>query len=449
MSKHYTMRPPKLTLRFEVPDRATVHGGQLAIAAVLEKFGLKMRVKAERALDPRSTRGKGYDPVVYVSGIIFALTSGGCSLADVEGLNEDEALKSFLGIKRFPDESSVGEWLRNVGEPGAEAVRKIVRDFVAWALAQAKPARYRHAGQVECFFDDTELEVSGRSFEGARINYEGNLALGWQTLWVGPFLADGVLGAEGDVSSQLRPLLEANQTLWKREEAYLYADSGSSAGAYLQAIEERFGQWSVSYNKWTSALERQAAAFPEGYWSAPVQKKGRKGGPEVEQYAWARYQPEGCEQPRRFAVARRRGAEDLFWSYGFVTTHEQDGAAQAVFERHHLKGEMERRFSEVLSDLDLHHPPCAKLSANRVYYALASLAYNVVQALKVIWMPEGEQARRVRTLVHRLLLIPVRIQRHARKLAACFYLPVHRQTWWHAFLKELLPRCGVALPQPA
>lgn len=276
MSKHYTMRPPRFALRFESPERATVHGGELAIAAVLEKFGLKKRVKAARALDPRSARGKGYDPVVYVSGILFALTSGGCALADVEGLNEDEALKSFLGIKRFPDESSVGEWLRNVGEPGAEAVRKIVRDFVAWGLAQAKPERYRHAGQVECFFDDTELEVSGRSFEGARINYEGNLALGWQTLWVGPFLADGVLGAEGDVSSQLRPLLESNQSLWKRAEAYLYADSGSSAGAHLQAIEECFGQWSVSYNKWTRALERQAAAFPEAYWSAPVQRKGAR-----------------------------------------------------------------------------------------------------------------------------------------------------------------------------
>lgn len=195
MSKHYTMRPPKFSLQFEPCEKATVHGGQLAIAAVLEKFGLKKRVKAARGLDPRTAKGKGYDPVVYVSGIVYALTSGGCSLLEVEALNEDEALKSFLGIERFPDESSVGEWLRNVGEPGVEAVRKIVRDFVAWAFAQADEARYLHAGQMECFFDDTQLEVYGRTFEGARINYEGKLALGWQTLWVGPFLVDGVLGS--------------------------------------------------------------------------------------------------------------------------------------------------------------------------------------------------------------------------------------------------------------
>jgi predicted dehydrogenase len=49
-----------------------------------------------------------------------------------------------------------------------------------------------------------------------------------QTLWVGPFLVDGVLGYAGDVSSQLRPLLETNRGLWEREKAYLYADSASS-----------------------------------------------------------------------------------------------------------------------------------------------------------------------------------------------------------------------------
>ena len=63
---------------------------------VLDRFGLKKRVNAERALDPRTAKGKGYDPVVYVAGILLSLTSGGCSLKGVEALNEDEALKGFL-----------------------------------------------------------------------------------------------------------------------------------------------------------------------------------------------------------------------------------------------------------------------------------------------------------------------------------------------------------------
>ena len=42
-----------------------------------------------------------------MTGIVYALTNGGCTLAEVEELNADEALKACLGVKRFPDESSV------------------------------------------------------------------------------------------------------------------------------------------------------------------------------------------------------------------------------------------------------------------------------------------------------------------------------------------------------
>jgi hypothetical protein len=55
-----------------------------------------------------------------------------------------------------------------------------------------------------------------------------------------------------------------------------------------------------------------------------------------------------------------------------------------AFEHHRLKGDKERAFSDLLSDLDLHNPPCADLQANRMFYALATLAYNALMALKLI-----------------------------------------------------------------
>jgi hypothetical protein len=443
MSRHYTLKPAKFLLRFEPSHRASARGGQLAAAAVVEQFGLWKRVKREPALDPRKDRHKGYEPMVYVAAVLFTLTSGGCTLEDVEDLNDDEALKALLGVKKFPDPTAIGEWLRNVGPEGWDALRRIGREFVAWSLKRAEPARYLHAGHLECFFDDTQLEVSGASFEGAQINYEGKLALGWQTLWVGPFLVDGVLGYRGmDVSSHLQPLLEANATLWKKETSHLYADSASSSGSYLELVEAYFDSWTVSYNKWTGPLEQRAQEFPDAYWSAAVPVKGRKGEPAIEQFAWLRYQPEGCQRPKQFAVARRRSEGELLWRYGFVACPQSQGLSpQMIFERHHLKGDRERLFSDVLRDLDLHHPPCQSLSANRVYYALALLAYNVLQALKLIWLPVTLQAQRVRTLIHHLLLVPVEIKRHARRVLACFYAPAGRLAWWQRFLAQLLPRC--------
>jgi hypothetical protein len=441
MSKHYTIKPVKFSLSFQPSHQATSYGGQLAIAAVVERYGLWKKVKKARALDPRTHTYKGFDPCVYVAAILFTLTSGGCSLSDVEQLNDDEALKAMLGIKKFPAPSSVGEWLRSVGEDGCEVVRKICRDFVSWSLKKASPHRCEHNGKVECFFDDTQIEVSGPSFEGAKINYENKLALGWQTLWIGPFIADGVLGAPGDVSSQLPDLLEANKRLFVKEKSHLYADSASSAGAYLKSINDHFSSWTVSYNKWIGPLEQRAAEFPAGYWSKPIKVKGRKGEEAAEQFAWLRYQPDGCSNPVQFAVAKRKYVSEMFYHYGFLACSETFSSAQMAFEKHHLKGDRERMFSEVLTDLDLHHPPCASLSANRVYYALASLAYNVLQALKIIWLPDNIQPQRVRTLLHHLLMVPVEIKRHARAIAARFYAHTHWRRWWHHFFADVLPRC--------
>jgi hypothetical protein len=157
------------------------------VAALLEQFGLKDRVVREPALDPRTHQGKGFDPLIYVTQALHSFTSGGVSLADVERLNEDEPLKALLGVEKLPDQTAAGEWLRDIGQPGWQALRWISRDFVQWALGRAAPARYQHLGRTECFFDDTQIEVSGSSFEGAAMNYEGNRALSWQVLLVGLF----------------------------------------------------------------------------------------------------------------------------------------------------------------------------------------------------------------------------------------------------------------------
>ena len=456
MSKYITLQPRKFSVEFRDSQTASVHGGQLAVAALLDQFGLKARVACEPALDPRTHRGKGFDPLVYVTQLLHSLTSGGVSLADAERLNEDEPLKAFLGVAKLPDQTAVGEWLRDIGEPGWQVLRRINRDFVQGALGQAAPARYRHLGRTECFFDDTQIEVSGPSFEGAAINYEGHRALSWQVLLVGPFLADHILGATSDtkespasdqagkdVSNRLPELLKANASLWTKAESYLYTDSASSAGKYLETIADHFGAWSVSYNKWTGPLETKAAELPACVWSAEERTRWRDGSEHTAQYAWFRYQPGGCETPKRFAVVRHRPDGEMFWRHAFLTAQEQDGTPQLAFERHRLKGDKERVLSELLSDLDLHHPPCANLNANRSFYTLAGLAWNLLQALKLLHLPETEAPKRMRTLVRHLLLIPVELKRHARQLKACLYAPAGWVTWWRGLLTDLLPRCRV------
>jgi hypothetical protein len=64
MSQYRTLKPRKFTVGFRDWRQASAHGGQLAIAALLEQFGLKELVRCERALDPRTHQGKGFAPLV-------------------------------------------------------------------------------------------------------------------------------------------------------------------------------------------------------------------------------------------------------------------------------------------------------------------------------------------------------------------------------------------------
>ena len=433
----YTKRKTKLHLQLTNSNQATAHGGQVLIDALCRRFGLWQRIHQESSLDPRKRTGAGFSPVANVAQLLFTLTSGGASLADAERLGQDRVLLQLLGLAKGADQTTLGEWLRGQTKESVMALHRINADLVDWASQQAKPGRWLHAGEVELFFDDTEIEVEGHQFEGARINYEGNRALSWQTLWYGPWLLDGILDGAGDVSEHLPVLLDEHQPRWQGRASYFYADSGSSAGKYLNRIERgAFTRWSISYNKWTDKLDRLAAELPESQWSAlpPADQP-------PEQYAWVKHQPGECQQVQKFAAVRWKREGDLMWRYAYRVCRAGDqDRPQAVFERHRLKGAKEQGFSEVLSGLDLHHPPCKDLIANQAFYAIAMLAYNVLLSLKVLDLPDDAQGWRIQTIIRYLLTVPVSVSTHARYDVARICIPAGWLRWWRLFVDQWVPK---------
>ena len=433
----FTKRKSNLHLELTNSNQATAHGGQVLVDALCRRFGLWRRVHDESTLDPRKRTGSGFSPVANVAQLLFTLTSGGASLADAERLGQDRVLMQILGLDKGADQTTLGEWLRDQTKESVLALHRINADWVDWASQQAKPGRWLQGGDVELFFDDTEIEVAGHQFEGARINYEGNRALSWQTLWFGPWLLDGILDGAGDVSEHLPVLLEEHQQRWQGRNNYFYADSGSSAGKFLNRIERAgFTRWSISYNKWTDKLDRLAAELPENQWSVLPPAEQRQ-----EQYAWVKHQPGECRQAQKFAAARWKKDGDLMWRYAYRVCQAGDqDSPQAVFERHRLKGAKEQGFSEVLSGLDLHHPPCKDLIANQAFYAIAMLAYNVLISLKLLDLPDDAQSWRIRTIIRHLLTLPVSVSAHARYEVARICIPAGWLRWWRLFVDQWVPK---------
>lgn len=430
-----TKKTTRLKLQFVANTDHTIHAGLVAVEAMARRFGLWEKLHQLGCLDPRKDRKRGYAPEVIVGQLIYALGSGGGCLSDSEALNDDPLARELFGVKKFADQTQVGEWLREQSAESVAALRQLLHELVAWVWAQTDPRRLQHCGQREVFFDDTQLEVFGKHFEGAAINYNGDLALSWETLWVGPLLTDSHVGRPGDVSDQLWPMLDRNRPLWQGTAAHFYADSGSSAGPYLEAIVAEGWHYTVSYNKWTGPLERKAAELPVWAWT----------GSGEESHAFFRHQPEGRSAPQRFAVARRR--DGLFDTLGFIACDDAQTEASRVFERHHLKGEKEQLFGEVLSGLDLHRPPCSALIANQVYYLIAALAYDLMVAIKLLDLTDDCQAWRIKTLMKKLVFLPGRLTQRARQWVARVLVPGAWLSWWQRWAQRVWPEHGRGRPR--
>ena len=427
----YTLDDTKLRIEIAPARGHTVHGGQVAVAALCKKLGLWALIRAERALDPRTDRTRGFAPEVMAAQLVVSLCCGGVSLADAERLQADKGLRRALGVTRFADQTQLGEWLRGLGPAGLAALRRVLRQTVARALELCPAGTVRTGGELEVFFDDTQLEVTGKKIEGAALNYEGRLALGWQALFVGPFLADQlVTGDHTPVSAHLGEFLAANTALWGDSPRYFFADSASSEGQHLDRVRAAFPRWSISYNRWTEPLERAATALPASAWTAV---------PPDGHYAYVRHQPEGCAAPQVYAVRRWRGEGELFDRYAFCACEDGPRAPRAIWDRHDLKGEREQMFAQLLSDLDLHHPPCLALAANQAFYTLAALAYNVLTALKLTELPADHHGWRVRTLIRHLLTLPAKFSRHARGFVLRLYCPAGHLNWWRLWQERHAP----------
>lgn len=430
-----TKKETRLKLQFVANTDHSIHAGLVAVEAMARRFGLWDKIRRLGCLDPRKDKQRGYSPEVIIGQLIYALCSGGGCLSDSEALNDDPLARELFGVGKFADQSQVGEWLREQSSESVAALRGLLHRLVAWVWQQAPPGRLLHAGQREVFFDDTQLEVWGKCFEGAALNYNHEVALSWQTLWVGPLLCDSQVGSPKDVSDQLLPMLERNRDLWQGVAAHFYADSGSSAGHYLNAIAAEGWHYTVSYNKWTTPLERIAQSLPALAWKQCGEAH----------HAFLRHQPEGCNAPQRFAVSRRR--EGLFDTYGFIACDEGQTDAALVGERHHLKGEKEQLFSEVLNGLDLHRPPCSALRANQIYYLIAALAYDLMVAIKLLDLNDDCQAWRLKTLMKKLVLLPGRLSQRSRQWVVKVLVPGAWLAWWQRWAQRVWPCWGPGRPR--
>lgn len=121
---------------------------------------------------------------------------------------------------------------------------------------------------------------------------------------------------------------------------------------------------------------------------------------------------------------------DLFLDYRYwiVATNlsKEEYDTEAIIKLHAGRGTMERRIGELKHQLNLDRVPCGEFEANCLYFAVGLLAYNLLQMLKLLGLPEEYHNKSVRTLRYQLLKLAGKVVYHARYMILQISAPIRR-----------------------
>ena len=66
---------------------------------------------------PAPGSNRGYEPEIFVRSLVTLFMLGGVTLSDLRELEREKALLGLLGADTIPDEDTIGQWFRRMGDP--------------------------------------------------------------------------------------------------------------------------------------------------------------------------------------------------------------------------------------------------------------------------------------------------------------------------------------------
>ena len=379
------------------------------------------------------------------------LLSGSRGTASLSEIAEDEALLKLLGIKELPGEKIFWEELERLGaDKVLEALNEGLSQWASKLLQRCNEEEWLNAhGFIPVFGDGSLLEGSGRR-EGTKSIPGKGTGLMWSNWFVGPVMATQHLSAEAEgeqkgLMDKLDLLLkEVIEPLQWRSKSLFLMDSLHGDGPTLDRLEAENLYYVIGANK-LQAARKALDELPQWQWQ-DVPQNQRRSDSDDEQTCVAWVHCKGWPEKRLLVGKRFKRKGELIWNTVSVITNlpaarlqessqNDPGFARKVWQLYSSKMGMENYFKDVLIDLSGHRVPCNKLSHNRGYYALLSLAYNLSRGVDLIGgqslrEEKREQAKRhkrapakwmrIWNLRRKLFSLPARIVVHARKATLRF-----------------------------
>src|SRR3954465_1537882 len=405
-------------------ERVVCDAGVMLVATLAERLGIE--ALAGRLVRLRRDRPGSANAGRKVMALLYAMVLGADSIDDREVLRAGRSRRLLGGWVAAP--STLGTFLRaftfgHVRQLDALLGRSLER---AWQ-AGAGPGDGRLVIDLDSFVG----EVCGRLKQGA--------AYGYTKL----FGYHPILATRADTREALHIRLRRGSANTQKgmlrftEELIARVTRAGATGVKLLRADSGF--WN------TKVFERLQRAGWQYSIDVRMIKTVRATVQSIPQDAWAKidYPDDGEAQiaetvygGRRLIVRRTRllGAQAELWPdwrhFAFVTN--RNDALELVEAEHRQHAVVELAIRD-LKDQALAHFPSGKFTANAAWTVIAALAHNLLRWTSVLGLPD-HTIRAARTLRRRLLALPGRLTRTARRWT--LHLPA-RWPWQRGFVEAL------------
>ena len=398
------------SLAFSFEEEFLTHyGGLFLIQRFCNKLGFRRRLQRQW---PAAPNWSDFDPLDLTLLLLFLLIAGVQRISKADKLEYDGFFCSLLGLKQWPDESTLRRFLQRLSP---QAIRQVVRlhdQFREELFAVAAPR-----STLSFHLDSVVLTVYGKQ-QGARRGYNPK-DKGRRSYH--PLLCFEAHGQEfwhaslrpGDAASNtgarhfVRRCLEKVPSSIARSRIRFLADAGFFSGGLIEDLTLAGCGFTIvcrSYEAYRQLAER--AGFTElklGWAYAEFRHRPQKWPREHRFIAIRRPLPVDPDEARQLTLFK-----DANYSYSILVSNLGLSPWRTWID-YAQRANIERSFRQLRNELALSKIPSQSWTANVAFLQLLALAYNLVHWFKRLCLPPEQLLTSIETLRHQFFGLPARL----------------------------------------
>ena len=429
-------------------DKLTSRAGLLAIAQLMESLQLAERVDAHF---PQPKSNRGFKPSIFVQTFILMQHEGSFHLDDVRHLSDDQALRTVLDLKNIPHASSLGAWLRRMGDntESFSALQEVNKIILKSALHQCKG--------ITLDIDATEIVANKADAKWTYNKNQGYMPMVGHIAETGQIVAcDFREGNTSPAKENLEFIRQCQKSLPK--DCFIKSLRIDAAG-YQTKIIQYCDTESISYAiraKMNSVIKSQIKGLKDSDWQPLTNKKGDA---VASQETFRTVHCIGdYEKPFTLILQRTRikGQVELAlendnseeettvdgYLYRAIATNQNEWSNSEIIHWYNQRGEdSENRIKELKLDFGGDTLPCSDFNANALYFLLSTLSYNLFALMRQL-LPEELSHHRAMTLRWRLYAIAAKVVKTSRQ----FFVKLQNKN--HLLLEQVLTALRRFEPPP-